>query len=310
MTHWFPGWGDAYYQHYTGLVLDFLIVAGIVLGILRCTKWRTAPGVQHAWASYRSWLLMIPVAFIALGLGRTPFILLLALLSVFCAKEFARATGLYEDWWFVGIIYAGIVGFYWAAWMPWYGLFVAMPVYGVAALLMIPVLRNEYAGMIQKVGLSTIALIYLGWFPAHLTFLGDFRYGYAYILFLLIATELNDVAAFTAGRLFGKRPLVSRISPKKTVEGVLGSLAATIAFVWAVRFWLPGFHLGLLALSVLIVWIGGTVGDLVISVVKRDIGIKDMGVLIPGHGGLLDRLDSLIFTAPLFFHMVNHCVRV
>lgn len=306
--HWFPGWRDLYYQRYTWLVLGLLLTAGVVLLLLRCSRWRTAPAVHSAWRSYQSWLLMVPAAFVALGLGRTPFILALALLSLLCVKEFARATGLYEDWGFVGAIYAGIVGLYWSAWTPWYGLFTAMPVYGIAVLLMIPALRNDYAGMIQKVGLSAIALIYLGWFPAHLAFLKDFRDGYAYLLFLLIATELNDIAAFSAGKMFGKRPLVSQISPRKTVEGALGSLVVTSFFVWVIHGWLPGFHPGLLVLSVIIVWIGGTVGDLAISVVKRDIGIKDMGVLIPGHGGLLDRVDSLIFTAPLFFHMVNHYV--
>ncbi len=310
LVHWFPGWHDPYYQRYAWLVLGLLLAAGVVLLLMRGSRRRAAPAVHSAWRSYQSWLVMVPVAFAALGLGRTPFIFALTLMSLFCVKEFARATGLYEDWGFVGAIYAGIIGFYWSAWTPWYGLFVAMPVYGIAVLFMIPALRNDYAGMLQKVGLSAIALIYLGWFPAHLAFLKDFRYGDAYLLFLLIATEFNDVAAFSAGKLLGKRPLVSKISPRKTVEGALGSLAATSLFVWAIRGWLPGFHAGLLVLSVIIIWIGGTVGDLAISVVKRDIGIKDMGALIPGHGGLLDRVDSLIFTAPLFFHMVNHYVRV
>lgn len=306
----FPGWADPFYQRYLGLVAVLLISTGLVLGILRCTKLWSSGGVQKAWVAYRSWFIMAPVMLVTIGLGRVVFIVALGLLSIFFVKEFARATGLYEDWGFVIAVYAGVAGIFWAALTQWYGLFVAMPVYGIVVLMMLPAFRNEYAGMIQKVGLSTIALVYFGWFPAHLAYLSNHPGGYAFVAFLLVGTELNDIAAFITGKLFGKRPLLSRISPNKTIEGSCGSLVVISLFVWAVRPWLPGFTPLLLGLSVLILWIGGTLGDLVVSFVKRDIGIKDMGVLIPGHGGLLDRFDSLIFTSPLFFHMVNHYVRV
>jgi phosphatidate cytidylyltransferase len=164
--------------------------------------------------------------------------------------------------------------------------------------------------MIQKVALSTIAVIYFGWFPAHLGFLGERPDRYAYLLFVIIGTELNDAAAYLFGKLFGKHLLISNISPKKTVEGTVGALAVTSAYVLFAGRWLPGFGPLPLVLSIILLWIGGTLGDLVISFVKRDVGIKDMGALIPGHGGLLDRVDSLLFVAPLYFHMVAHYVRL
>jgi phosphatidate cytidylyltransferase len=94
------------------------------------------------------------------------------------------------------------------------------------------------------------------------------------------------------------------VSPRKTWGGAIGCVLTTALLVWTLRGTLPHFGTLQLALTALIVGVGGQLGDLVISVVKRDIGVKDLGAVFPGHGGWLDRYDSLVFTAPLFFHMV------
>jgi phosphatidate cytidylyltransferase len=120
-----------------------------------------------------------------------------------------------------------------------------------------------------------------------------------------VAVTLNDVAAYACGRLFGRRPLRSNISPKKTWEGALGGAAVSLLLPWLLRFSFPHFGVWELILTGLIVGIGGQLGDLSISVIKRDLGVKDMGSSIPGHGGILDRIDSLIYVAPLFFHMTR-----
>jgi len=306
---WIPGLKDFYYVRYLWLIGVMLGGFGLIIGVLKLSPLRTHPSIEKTWIAFRSWLVMAPLALLVLGLGRAASITGFTVLSLLFVKEFARATGLYRDWGFVVLIYAVVLGLFWTAWIDWYGLFVAMPVYGVFLLFLMPTFRNEYAGMIQKVGLSTIALVYLGWFPAHLAFLTNHPNWYAYLLFLIVGTELNDASAFLTGKLFGKHPLVPNVSPKKTIEGTLGSLVFVAVFVWLVRAWLPGFSPLLCVLSVLIIWIGGTMGDLAISFVKRDIGIKDMGALIPGHGGLLDRFDSLLMTGPLFFHMITHYVK-
>ena len=308
MINWLPGWTDLYFRSYFCLVVSLLMVAAIILILMKIIP-KTKPAADKVWVSFSPWFIMAPVVFLVLGLGTKALIISLLILSIACVKEFTRATGLYEDWGFIVAIYAGLIGIYAAAFVKWYGLFVAMPVYAIVVILMIPARRNDYKNMIQKIGLSTIALIYLGWFPAHLAFLSYHTYGLAYLLFLIIGTELNDAAAYMTGKMFGKNPLASHISPKKTVEGALGSLIITSLYVYFVRQWLPGFTAFPLVLSVIILWIGGTMGDLVMSCIKRDIGIKDMGALIPGHGGLLDRVDSLIFVSPLFFHMVSHYVK-
>ena len=168
-------------------------------------------------------------------------------------------------------------------------------------------LINETKGQLQMIALAIFGFIYVGWMFGHLGFLANYPNSYGYLLFLIVATELNDVAAFTFGKLVGHRKLRSNISPRKTWGGALGAIGVSMIFPWLLRFSFPQvFPTREILMTGLIVGIGGQLGDLCISVIKRDIGIKDMGASIPGHGGILDRIDSLIFVAPLFFHMVDY----
>src|SRR5439155_6718659 len=124
----------------------------------------------------------------------------------------------------------------------------------------------------------------------------------SYLGYLVLAVQLNDVAAYIVGKLWGRRLLRSNISPKKTWAGALAGLAISLLLPWALLFTFPHFEVHDCIVVGLIVGLGGQLGDLVLSFIKRDLGIKDWGSLIPGHGGILDRIDSLIYVAPLFFH--------
>jgi phosphatidate cytidylyltransferase len=284
--------------------------AGLILLVFQHGLGRNVAGV---WRTYRGWLVMIPIVLGTLFLGRIATIVGVALLAIFGFKEFARATGLYNDWWMTGGVYLGIAAVAASALMRdpvrdvagWYGLFSTLPVYVVSVLLAIPILRNQPRGQLQSVSLAILGFIYLGWMLSHVGFLANSRHAYGYLLFLLFAVEGNDIAAFISGKLFGRRKLRTQISPNKTLGGSLGALAVSLALPWLLWFSFPHFGPLQLVLTGLIVGIGGQLGDLAISFIKRDIGVKDMGALIPGHGGLLDRIDSLIFAGPLFFHMVR-----
>jgi phosphatidate cytidylyltransferase len=305
--------GSEIFRTYFFIVASVLAVAG---GALVLLKWVLKKQVDTIWMTYRSWLVMAPIAFACIFAGRVPAIIFFCLLASFGFKEFARATGLYQDWWMTGAVYLGIVGAGLTSLVSqpqglepgtgWYGLFIVLPVYIVALILLIPIVRNEVSGQLQRISLAIVGFVYLGWMFCHLAFLTNAKQAYGYLLFLLFATEINDVAAFTFGKLFGKHPFRSNISPKKTWEGALGALAVSMVLPWVLRFSFPFFGTTQLILTGLIVGVGGQLGDLAISVVKRDIGIKDMGAGIPGHGGILDRIDSLIYVAPLFFHMTRY----
>ncbi len=299
------------FRFYAGVILAVLLVAGAVLLLMR---WRMPATAEHAWRAYLGWLVIVPVVLGAIFLGRLATIALLTLVAMLGFKEFARATGLYRDWVMTSVAYAGIlaIGIVCAVDDPtlltagWYGLFVALPAFVIAAIFMVPIVRNQTSGQLQLMALAIVGFIYIGWMFGHLSFLANAANAYGYILFLIFAVAVNDVAAFTFGRLFGRRPLRSHISPGKTWEGACGALAVSMVLPWALWFSLPDFTPRELILTGLIIGIGGQLGDLSISVIKRDIGVKDTGALIRGHGGILDRIDSLIYTAPLFFHMAGY----
>ncbi len=291
---------------YLAVAAGLLLVAGAILLILRCRL----PAAEHAWRAYLGWLILIPLGMGALFLGREATIVFFTIIAVFGFKEFARATGLYADWWMTGCVYLGIIATGLATLVRdpfedrpgWYGLFMAMPVYAVACILLVPIARNRHKGQLQAVALAIVGFVYLGWMFGHLAYLANARYAYSYLLYLLFAVELNDVAAYVAGKLLGRHALRSNISPKKTWEGSLGALTVSLALPWALSWTFPHFGVRDLIAIGLIVGIGGQLGDLAISVIKRNVGIKDMGAAIPGHGGILDRSDSLIYVAPLFLH--------
>jgi phosphatidate cytidylyltransferase len=124
------------------------------------------------------------------------------------------------------------------------------------------------------------------------------------VLFLLLATEFNDVAQYVFGKLLGRHKIIPKVSPNKTWEGFLGGWAATALLIWVLAPWFTPLDGIGRAVTALALPLAGFAGDVTMSAVKRDIGVKDTSRLIPGHGGLLDRVDSLTFTAPLYFHLL------
>jgi phosphatidate cytidylyltransferase len=191
----------------------------------------------------------------------------------------------------------------------WYGLYMALPVCAVVVFALIPILRNRAQEQLHFMSMAVLGFLCVGWMFLHVALLADNPGGMGYLLYLLLAVEVNDVAAFTFGSLLGRsgiHPLRSRISPNKTWEGAIGALAVSILLTWLVRsVSFSSFAPVQLLVAALVVSIGGQIGDLTMSVIKRDLGVKDMGGLIPGHGGVLERIDSLIFAAPLFVYMIR-----
>ena len=303
-------WEAEAFRLYVLVAGGLLLLAGGALAVLTYAfKQKVSPVLL----TYRGWLIMVPLVMGTIYFGRISIILGCTLVAIFGMKEFARATGLYRDWGMTGTAYIAIAAVGIASLVPdpftgqpgWFGLFLGLPVYAITLLLIIPILRNRTHGQLQTISLAIFGFVYIGWMFGHLGFLANTTHGIGYLLYLVFAVELTDVAAFLCGKLFGHHPLRKAISPNKTWEGALGALAVSLILPWVLRFSLPHFGAAQLLLTGIIVGIGGQLGDLTISVIKRDLGIKDMGAAIPGHGGILDRIDSLMYTAPLFLRMVN-----
>ena len=304
---------DPVFRTYLLIVPALISCGGVILAILQYGFRKQLDGI---WDTWRSWIVMAAIGLLFVFAGRVATITGVTLLSILAFKEFASTSRLDHDRWMTGVVYAGIimVGLVSILYgLPgqeidsgWYSLFLVLPAFIIPLIVLVPILRNRARGELQKIALSIVGFVYIGWMFGHLGFLANATYAYGYLCYIIFATELSDVSAFTFGKLFGRHPLRSEISPRKTVEGALGALAVSMILPWILRFSFPFFGTTQLILTGLIVGIGGLLGDLSVSMIKRDIGTKDMGTLIPGHGGILDRIDSLIFVAPLFMHMTNY----
>ena len=298
------------FRFFAVLTTGLLVVGGGVIAVIR---FQFRKNVAHAWDSYRGWLVMVPVIAVSLFSGRVGAICFFMAVGIVAFTEYSRATGLHRD---LAMTFTGLTGIIAIAVAAiahdpatgeagWYGLFMTLPVFVSILLVLVSIVRNKPKGQLKLIALSVFGFIWIGWMLGHAAFLANSRNAYGYLLYLLFAVELNDIAAYVFGKLFGKKPLCTNVSPWKTREGALGAVVISTLFPLAVRFALPEFSAIECVIAGLIVGIGGHIGDLSISVIKRDIGVKDMGTLIRGHGGVLDRIDSLLFTAPLFFHFTR-----
>ena len=287
------------------LIGSILVAYGAVLVILTIIFKIQKQDIKSMWIRYLAWFLMIPPVLIPLLYSRIIFQMVMLVLSLLCFREYSRVVGLWKDKYYMAVCYVSVLFCYIPVFLVRFGFFQVIPVYLVILVLLVPLIRGEYEHMIQKSCLAMLGIVYFGWFFAHVGFLRNTPYGIAYVFFLFVLVEINDASAYIFGRLFGRHKLAPKISPKKTAEGFIGGLVVVIALSFVFRVLTPGFSVYHRILLAFVIAVGATCGDLIMSFIKRDLQLKDFGKVLPGHGGLLDRLDSIIFVAPLFFHLVN-----
>lgn len=281
---------------YTILAMAGVLVLSAVVLLARITS---------AWLPIRTWLIMLPILFVPLWLGAPWWAAFVTLVGIFGVKEFAKTTGLYRELTFVLAVYLFIVFVNVAALLRADGVFITLPMWSLLALTLLPIMLNRTDDMIQWFALSVMGFTFYGYFLAHLVWLAGAPQGLGPLLYVLTATILSDVLAFLFGKRIGRRRWTD-ISPNKTVEGSLLAFVATVALAFA-HWPLALSHLpwhGVLLAGV-IVGIGAQVGDLTMALVKRNAGVKDFGNLLPGHGGITDRVNSLMITAPAFTHAIG-----
>jgi phosphatidate cytidylyltransferase len=262
----------------------------------------------------QSWWWMIAIMFFVFIFSHSATIIFFAFLSFIALKEFlsivpTRLSDRRVIFW----LYLSIpLQYYWVS-IEWYGLFVIfIPVYIFLFIPMRMVIIGETEGFIKSAGILHWSVMLTVFSVSHLAYLlvlpekNQSAGGVGLVLYLLFMTQFNDVCQYIWGKLLGKHKIIPKVSPNKTWEGFIGGLltltlaSSIIAPYLTPLNWLEGIGAGL------IICLGGFFGDVVISSVKRDLKIKDSGNLIPGHGGILDRIDSLIYTAPLFFHFLYY----
>jgi phosphatidate cytidylyltransferase len=176
-----------------------------------------------------------------------------------------------------------------------------------ATLLIIPAFyvmtKKSLENALPSSAIAVLATTYVGMLTGSLIRLrNDFPEGYKLVFFLLLVVWLGDSGAYYVGKKFGKHKLSPRISPKKTVEGLIGGMAASVITAVVIHFtFFPKFPILHAVIAGLILSVAGVIGDLAESMWKRSAAVKDSGTLLPGHGGFLDRFDSILFTAPILY---------
>jgi phosphatidate cytidylyltransferase len=293
-------------------IVALLLLAPLLILIVTRAANSTVEKRQELWDRYRSWIWLALFILMPILAGAFWTILGVATLSLLCYREYARITGLFRERTISLIVVIGVLFISFAALDNWYRLFVALFPLTVALIATGGLIPDQPKGYIQRVGLGVLGFALFGSALGHLGYMAN-DWNYRPILLVTIcAVEVNDIFAYICGHLFGHRKFVPNTSPNKTVGGALGAIALTTPlfalgahFVW---FGTPlDMPVRLLGLG-LIVSIVGQFGDLMLSSIKRDLGLKDTAKLIRGHGGILDRFDSLILVAPAVFHYVNYFV--
>lgn len=159
---------------------------------------------------------------------------------------------------------------------------------------------------VSDIAVNFLGLIYVGWTMTHLLLLGQMEHGVLLVLYLFVAIWSSDSGAYFVGRFLGRHKLCPEVSPKKTIEGAIGGIATTCLILFLLNLYcnlLPDYGIALIGIVISIV---GQLGDLIESLIKRFCNVKDSGNLIPGHGGILDRFDSIMLAAPFMYY----CLRI
>ena len=291
-------------------VAVMLMVATVVIWVLQKSG-RLKPDTSRELVQRtKSWLILTLLLLVPVLLGAFWTIIGIGILSLLCHREFARATGFFRYRALNVIVVLGIVALTFAELDHWYGNFTAVSNLVVILIVTVAIFADQPKGYIQRVALAVFGFIFFGTCLGHLGFMANDTDYRPIILMLFLTVELNDVFAYLAGKLFGHRKFLPNTSPNKTLGGALGALILTTTLAAMLGHFV--FYGGPLDTPLLLIGLGliisvaGQLGDLMMSSIKRDLGIKDMGASIPGHGGILDRFDSLILVAPAVFHYVNH----
>jgi phosphatidate cytidylyltransferase len=263
----------------------------------------------------RTWWQIIAIVTAVFAAGPGASILLVAALSFLAFRELHSVVPVRPaDRVILGLAYLAIPVQYYFVWTQWYGMFsIFVPVYAVTLLTAATVLVGDTRGFIRSNATLHWALLLTVYNISHLGFLIVLPLahsvpagGLGLLLFVLVVVQFNDVAQFVWGRLLGRKRIVPSVSPGKTWEGFLGGAATSMLLAIILAPSLTPFSPVAAALIGLALVICGFLGDVTLSAVKRDLGLKDTGTALRGHGGILDRLDSLTLAAPIGFHVIRY----
>lgn len=297
-----------------GGLVAVLVTASTVSAILRWRAGKPNPTLTNLNDRINAWWVMVAVLGVAFLFGMNGLVILFALISFASLREFVTLTDTRrsDHWILLGMFGIILPAQYWLVWTEWYGLFtVFIPVYCFLLMPALTALHGDTENFLERIAAQQWAVMISVYCMSHVPALLSLNIpGFEgrkllLVAFLMITVQGSDVLQYIWGKLFGKHKVAPSVSPSKTWEGLIGGLASA-SLLGAALWWLTPFtplQAGLVAFMAAGM---GFLGGLVASAIKRDQGVKDWGHLIEGHGGMLDRADSLVFSAPIFFHIVRY----
>lgn len=296
-----------------GGLYAILLIASAVLALVR---WRAPERDRSELIQrVRTWWIIVTLFSAALVMSRNLSIAFFAFVSFLALKEYLsiiptrRADRRVLFWAYLAIP----LQYLWVA-QAWYGMFIIfIPVYVFLFLPLRMVLIGDTKDFLRAAGTLHWGIMTLVYGISHIAYFlalpevkNPLAGGAGLVLFLVFLTEFNDVAQYVWGKALGRHKIIPAVSPNKTREGFAGGVATTTLLAVVLSQWLTPMSWQTALVAGLLISVAGFVGDVTISALKRDIGLKDSGSLLPGHGGILDRIDSLTYTAPLFFHFIYY----
>lgn len=293
-------WSEPLYRETVYLVLGVLAVLGVGLYFIRNKNTHT----QASWASLKSWLFAAPILLGFCGLPSPWPLVVLVIIAMLGSKIFFQMMGMYHRSNFVWATYIGLIGLALAIHYHQRELYNLGPMIFLGGICLIPILRNSSKQMIQYLALTLMGFSFLGWSFMHLGWIWQLEKGPYMVIYLIILTEVCDNLYLSLSRHIGKVKLFSRITPQRNLEAFLISFALTLVLAWSLRHLLPDRSEVFWIASGLVAALGGSLGDLTLSVIRRDLGIKDVGLFIIGRGDLLTIMDRMIFVAPIFYYVM------
>jgi phosphatidate cytidylyltransferase len=299
----------------SGIVAVLLVasIAGRILG-LRVKDEKGRAVVDNLVSRVRAWWVMIGVFVFAYMLGKGATIVLFGLTSFFALREFLTLTPTRPgDHRALSIAFFVLIPVqYWLIYDEWYQLFaIFIPVYAFLLLPSFSALAEDTENFLERMAkiqwAVMIAVYCISHVPAILMLeIPGYHAQTALLLFyMLLVVQVSDVLQYVFGKLFGKTKIAPVVSPSKTVEGFVGGAAGATA-IGAAMYWITPFTPWEAAGMAFVTVLMGFLGGLVLSAVKRSLGAKDWGTMIEGHGGMMDRMDSVSFAAPVFFHLTRY----
>ena len=299
-----------------GGIGTILVVASVIGFVLqrRLSPDGSNAVIENLNARIIAWWGMVVLMGIAFLGGRTGVILLFAFCSFAALREFATLTNTRraDHWALASAFFIVLPVQYGLIWFDWYGLYsIFIPVYAFLLMPIVAVIRGDTSNFLDRIAETQWALMICVFCASHVPALLSLEIpGYEgrnvlLIAFLVVVVQSSDVLQYVWGKLSGRRKIAPSLSPSKTLEGFVGGVLSAM-LLGACLWWITPFTFIQAALLSLVIALMGFFGGLVMSAIKRDRGIKDWGHLIAGHGGFIDRLDSVVFSAPIFFHLVRY----